>query len=41
MCFVMLKVLHDLFSYFVLLQINFNSLNPILYSFLIVGCEER
>ena len=35
------RVLHDLFSYFVLFQTHFYSLNPILYSFLIVGCEER
>jgi hypothetical protein len=35
------RVLHDLFSYFVLFQIPFYSLNPILYPFLIVGCEER
>ena len=40
-CFVMFKVLHDLFSYFVLFQIHFYSLNPILYPFPIVGCEER
>jgi hypothetical protein len=41
MCFVMLKVLIELLSYFFLFQIHFYTLNSILYSFLVVGCEEQ
>jgi hypothetical protein len=41
MCFVTFKVLHDFFSYFVLFQIHFYTLNLFMYPFLIVGCGER
>jgi hypothetical protein len=40
MSFVTFKVLHELLPYFVLFQIHFYTLNPIVYPFLIVGCEE-
>jgi hypothetical protein len=41
MCIVTFKVLNELLSYFFLFQNHFYTLNPFLYPFLVVGCEER